>query len=93
MTPGTSPSIAGLAGGGLEVAFQANTGQLYVTGAAGTLTGLGMAPGTSPSITARPSGGYDAVFQANTGNLWMLRPTGATDQVLGMAGGTSPSAN
>ena len=36
--------IAGLAGGGYEVAFQANTGNLWVTGDAGTADlGLGMA--------------------------------------------------
>ncbi len=50
MAPGTSPAIAGLAGGGYEVVFQANTGNLYKAGAADPGdTGLGMAPGASPA--------------------------------------------
>ena len=65
MAGGTSPSIAGLAHGGYEAAFQANTGILWVTGSAGTIdTGLGMAPGTSPGIAALAGGGYEVAFQA-----------------------------
>ena len=48
MMPGTSPSITGLANGGYEVAFQANTGYLYTIGSdMHGSWGLGMMPGTS----------------------------------------------
>ena len=50
--------------GGYEIAFQANTGVLWVTGSAGTLnTGLAMAPGTSPAIAGLVNGGYEVAFQ------------------------------
>ena len=34
MMTGTSPAITGAAGGGYEVAFQANTGNLWTVGSA-----------------------------------------------------------
>ena len=34
MWPGTGPAIAGLAGGGYEVAFEANSGLLWTVGSA-----------------------------------------------------------
>jgi hypothetical protein len=50
MMKGTSPSIIGLAGGGFEAAFEANTTALWTTGTAGTTNwGLGMYRGTNPS--------------------------------------------
>ena len=74
------------------VAFQANTGNLWTTGAAGTADlGLGMMAGTSPSITALSGGGYQIAFQANTGNLWTTGAAGTADLGLGMRAGTSPS--
>ena len=62
-------------GGGWDVAFQANTGELWEVGnGAGSLTAgalkLGMMPGTSPAIATTPGGGWDIAFQANTGELW-----------------------
>jgi hypothetical protein len=75
-----------------DIGFQANTGNLWITGTAGTLDqGLGMAAGTSPSITRLNDGGHEAAFQANTGNLWVTGSDGTGDQGLGMAAGTSPS--
>jgi hypothetical protein len=65
MTAGTSPSITALAGGGFEIAFQANTGALWTYGTASSgATDLGVNPRTSPSIAGAPSGGYEAAFQA-----------------------------
>ncbi len=56
----------------LEVAFQANTGDLWmVTEGPGDM-GLGMMAGTSPSITAVPGGGGHMAFQANTSDLWVV---------------------
>jgi N-acetylmuramoyl-L-alanine amidase len=53
MMPGTSPTIAALAGGGFEVAFQANTGALWTVGSAlNQNLNLGMKAGTSPTIAA-----------------------------------------
>jgi hypothetical protein len=43
--------MVALPGGGLEIAFQANNGDLYSTGSDGSGdSGLGMQIGTSPSI-------------------------------------------
>ena len=51
MAPGTSPSIAGLSGGGFQVAFQANTSALWTVGSAGNRNwNLGLRSGTSPSV-------------------------------------------
>jgi hypothetical protein len=54
MWHGTSPSIAALAGGGYEIAFEANTGSLYTYSSTGAVknTTEGMWHGTSPSIAA-----------------------------------------
>jgi hypothetical protein len=91
MMPGTSPAIA-VVSGGSQVAFQANTGSLWVTGAHGTGDwGLGMAGGTSPSIAALAGGGYQVAFQANTGELWVAGSAGTGPTGLGMMHGTSPS--
>jgi Ca2+-binding RTX toxin-like protein len=69
-----------------QVAFQANTGSLWIvdqwTGAK-DLT-AGMAPGTSPSI----NNWGEIAFQANTNSLWTNK-NGALN--LGMMPGTSPS--
>jgi hypothetical protein len=56
-----------------EVAFQANTGDLWIVGGddRGDMK-LGMMAGTSPSIMALPEGGWQAAFQANTGDLWIV---------------------
>ena len=75
-----------------EVAFQANTSNLWTVGRDphGDWL-LGMAAGTSPSIATLSSGGYVVAFQANTGNLWTTGSTGSRDWGLGMMHGTSPS--
>jgi hypothetical protein len=52
MAAGTSPSIDA-SSGGLEVAFQANTGDLWIytpANAGNRNTGLGMAADTGPSV-------------------------------------------
>jgi hypothetical protein len=53
MRAGTSPSLTTRSDGAYTVAFQADTGQLWIVDAhgAGASTGLGMMAGTSPSIT------------------------------------------
>ncbi len=56
MASGTSPAITALAGGGYEVALQANSGSLWTVGNGGGSDRfgdwrLGMASGTSPAIT------------------------------------------
>ncbi len=77
---------------GFEVAFEANTNNLWTVGSDdhGDWQ-LGMMAGTSPSITRLANGGYEVAFQANTGSLWTVGPDGATDWQLGMMVGTSPS--
>jgi hypothetical protein len=75
-------------------AFQANTGDLWITGRGynpGDMK-LGMMPGTNPSITLLPNGGWQAAFQSNTGNLWIVgTQDNRGDTKLGMMKGTSPS--
>ena len=57
--------------GGFEVAFQANTTNLWTSAPGGNADWqLGMLPGTSPAIAALPGGGFEVAFQANTTNLW-----------------------
>jgi surface antigen len=92
MMPGTSPSVAALAGGGYEMAFQANTGNLIVFGTGGDInTGQGMKAGTSPSIAASPAGGFEVAFQANTGNLYVFNSSsGPANLQQGMDNETSP---
>jgi hypothetical protein len=91
-----SPSIAGSGIAGNGVAFQSNTGDLYLyyPGNIGnTDSNLGMAPGTNASTAVSPSGSYEVAFQANTGHLFIYYPdsNGNTDSNLGMAPGTSPA--
>ena len=92
-----APPQAGLpahaaAASGYEVAFQANTGMLWVVrNGVGQNLGLGMKAGTSPAITALPGGGYEAAFQANTGDLWVVGNGVGQDLGLGMKAGTSPA--
>lgn len=95
MMPGTSPAITATSAGAFAVAFQANTGHLWVYSSTGSATDLrlGMAAGTSPAITTLADGRVQIAFQANTGNLWTSKAaiyTGS-DLHLGMATGTSPS--
>ena len=75
-----------------QIAFQANTGSLWVTKSDSTSTNwaLGMMAGTSPAITAVP-GGYETAFQANDGSLWAVGNAGNIHYPLGMKAGTSPS--
>jgi hypothetical protein len=92
MAAGTSPAIAGLAGGGYEMAFQANTGELIRFGTAGNENEhQGMAAGTSPAIAGLAGGGYEMAFQANTGELIVFGTAGNINTHQGMMHGTSPS--
>lgn len=76
--------------GGFGIVFQANTGNLWITGAPGTRDlGLGMMRGTSPAIAGGST--WKFVFQANTGHLWAVGAGGTGDLGLGTAG-SSPTA-
>lgn len=100
MRTGTSPAITALNNGGFEVAFQANTGDLWIAGSIGNLSigsglfasdlGFGMLANSSPSITAIGSG-YETAFQSNNRSLWVAGSAGTANWGLGMADGTSPS--
>ena len=93
MKAGTSPSIAASPNGGIQVAFQANTGYLWeqTPQTGGINQGYAMAGGTSPSITALAAGGYETAIQANTGLLWEVGSYINFNTRLGMRSGTSPS--
>jgi hypothetical protein len=86
MMAGTSPSITILAYGAPVVAFQANTGNLWLWNAGvGIDQQLGMAATASPSIVPFTASGYQIAFEANTGDLWVdINGIGA-DQYLGMS--------
>ncbi|MBV9600097.1 MAG: hypothetical protein JOZ87_25010 [Chloroflexi bacterium] len=87
-----SPGSVVVTFSGVEAAFQANTGNLWIVGTDNRNDmGLGMMAGTSPSIAALPGGGWQAAFQANTGNLWIIGTDNRNDMGLGMMAGTSPS--
>ena len=79
--------------GGFEVAFQANTGNLYTYSSVSGTANLsqGMKAGTSPAIAALPGGGYEEAFQANTGNLIVYGSAGNKNTEQGMKAGTSPA--
>jgi Ca2+-binding RTX toxin-like protein len=90
---GTSPSI----NDNNDVAFQANTGDLYIVynlgkGGGGD-SGVKMMAGTSPSIDDED----DIAVQGSNGDLWIwIAPatgvaSGGHDLGLGMKAGTSPS--
>src|SRR5204863_59012 len=86
-----APSIVALPRGGYEVAFEANTNNLWTVGADNHGDWrLGMMAGTTPSI-ARFGSGYEVAFQANTGNLWTVGGDNHGDWGLGMMKRTNPS--
>ena len=77
---------------GLQVAFQANTGNLWTARNSGNKDyGLGMKVGTNPAITTLAGGSRQVAFQANTGNLWTTGSNGNKDSGLGMKVSTSPA--
>jgi hypothetical protein len=93
MMVGTSPSIASLSttNNSNQVAFQANTGDLWTAGTLGTGDlFLGMMPNTNPSIVAL-NGSYEIAFQANTGTLWTTGTLGTHNWQLPMNHRSSPS--
>src|SRR4051794_5365058 len=79
----------------LQIAFQANTGNLWTwtIDNPGRDTGMGMMAGTSPSVAPMSGVGSDhpIAFQANTGRLWTAGAFGPGDTGLGMQAGASPS--
>jgi hypothetical protein len=104
MAPETVPSLAVLwPTENLAIAFQANTGDLWVeqtdvTGhhllsAADQGAGSAMWVGSSPSITAQSGGNLVIAYQGSNKDLWLEKngPGSGSDQLLGMALGTSPS--
>jgi hypothetical protein len=96
MLAGTSPAITALSGGAFDVAFQANTGVLWVySSASGTAAslGYGMMAGTDPAIATLSGGAVRVAFQANTGELWTSAATAGSGKslVLPMAGHSSPA--
>ena len=92
MRAGTSPSITGLAEGGFQIAFQANSTRLWTVGRAGNYDlGLEMMAGTSPSISALPRGSFEIAYQANTGYLHTWGAIGTANTGARMLSNTSPS--
>jgi hypothetical protein len=80
------------AASGYDVAFQANTTDLWTTGTPGSEDWeLAMMTGTSPAVTALSGGGYEVAFQASNGNLTLAGSAGITHLGLGLMAGTSPA--
>lgn len=95
MLGGTSPSAAWLSDRSYEIAFVANTGELYVYNPAtgvSSRTYQGVKAGTSPSITGFGGQGWQVVFQGADGILHGYNSTAtATNFGQAMMSGTSPS--
>ena len=93
--PGTSPSITLLRGGGYEIAYVDNHGDLNTVGTEGTKDwGLVMRPHTSPAITDLYGGGYEVAYQDGNGILETVGSGGGSDTQdwgAGMKDGTSPA--
>ena len=63
------PGLAALSKG-FQIAFQANTGDLWVAGTNGAgAPELGMAAGRGPAITLVPGSGVEVTYQADAGHL------------------------
>lgn len=98
MMQNTSPSVTGLFGyfptDSYEVAFQANTGYLWLVGTAATgNTWYPVAAGTSPSIASQSDGSYEVAFEApaaSDGECY-LSTLSSGSLGFGMKCGTSPS--
>jgi hypothetical protein len=87
LAPNTSPSITGLAHGGVVIAFVKSDGTLWRdwNGNFAPLGGLVPAPGTSPDIAADNIGGWEvALHGANTDFLWTIDSTGHTNNTFRM---------
>lgn len=88
MRAGTSPAIAGPAGGSYQIAFQNPNGQLTMTSpGANTVTNLYMAP-ASPAIAPLSGGGYEIAYAAPGDVLWRAGTAGIMNTGLGMQPGT-----
>ena len=80
-----------------EIAFQANTGDLWTWAIdnPGSSTGMGMMAGSGPSVAPLPGFGsnHEIAFQAKTGYLWTTGAFGQGATPYGMMAATSPSIN
>jgi hypothetical protein len=95
MEPGTSPAVARLFPGGVEMAFVASSGLLWQVDPGGngrsSGTGLPVAGGTSPSIAAGADPDWEIAFQGGDGHLWTVDSGGRQFQSpFTMAPGSSP---
>ena len=98
MYAGTSPAIAVQSNGtDWEVAFQANTTELYTYNSHGSHSNIhaGLQNTTSPAAIPLPDGTYELAAQTNTNTLATahVSTTGATTNAttLGMDPGTNPA--
>ena len=97
--PASAPCVRAGSGGsgspppaGYEMAFQANTGDMFEFGSGGSADlRQGMMACTSPAIAALAGGGFEMAFQANTGNLIVFGSGGNINTGQGMKAGTSPA--
>jgi hypothetical protein len=81
----------------MQIAFQANTGDLWTFTASdpGSATPYGLMAGTNPSVApvAGLGSNHEIAFQANTGYLWTAGAGGQGATPYGTMAGTSPSIN
>ncbi len=99
MMAGTVPSLVVEPSSNLGMAFQANTGHLWLAQTSASAlsfvskgdSGLAMKAGTSPSLAETTAGALEVAFQGSNGDLWLDVNGTGHDQLLGMAPGTSPS--
>jgi hypothetical protein len=89
---GTSPSIAGLAAGGDEVAYQSSEATLANYGTAGTGDlAVAMGAGTSPSIAGLETGGWQIAVSDSAYSLETIGDAGSQNFHDGVASPTNPS--
>jgi hypothetical protein len=98
MEAATSPSIAYLTDGSVEVAFQGSNGHLWVCDvsnncASPTDLGYAMDRGSSPTIAAAPQSGFAVAFEGSNDDvdLYISRTGKFIDSAHAMEPGTSPS--
>jgi CHAP domain len=87
-----APVVVGPQTPAYEVAFQAKSGDLSVSGATGSkVTSLSINNGTTPSVAALTGGGFEVAFQeSGTGHVWTAGSAGVLDSGFTPLQGTSP---
>jgi len=100
LAPNTSPVVAGLGNGQVELAFVGPDHNLwrafpednFFTAGFEVGRSLGVAPGTSPAVASDGNGHWKIAFQGSNGHMWTIDSSRTIiDSGAPMAPGSSPS--